>query len=490
MLETSTPQPPETIKGAVHTDRRHDSGHKHVSGEAIYVDDIPMPANCLDVHIAMSQRAHAKVTHMDVSAVRSAPGVVAVLTAADIPGTNDVSPVFGDDPMFADGLVQCAGQSLFAVAAETIDLARAAARLAVVTYEDLPAYITIDEAMEAGSLLEAPYTMSRGDAAPAIDRAPHNLSGRFYVGGQEHFYLEGQAALAIPGEDDDVLVHSSTQHPSEIQHTVGKVLGIPNNAVTVEIRRMGGGFGGKETSGNLPAAAAALVAKMTNRPAKVCYDRDEDMIITGKRHDFRIDYRVGFDSQGSILGIEFDQAARCGMSYDLSMAICDRAMFHADNAYYLPHARITSYRCKTHTVSSCAFRGFGGPQGMIGMERVIDEIAHALGKDPLNVRRINFYAAPDEDSERNVTPYHMTVEDCVIDEMVDELITSSEYETRRAEIREWNKQSSIIKRGIAVSPVKFGIAFTTSFLNQAGALVHVYHDGSIHLNHGGIAERL
>ncbi len=481
----SVGRPTEDLNGAVHSSRRHDSGHKHVSGEAVYVDDIPMPANCLNIYIAMSERAHARITGMDVSAVRTAPGVAAVLTAGDVPGENDVSPVNGDDPLFADGLVQCAGQSLFAVAAETIELARAAARLAVVTYEDLPAYITIDQAMEANSLLEAPYTMARGDAATAIDGAPHVLDGRFYLGGQEHFYLEGQAALAVPGEDEDVLVYSSTQHPSEIQHTVGKVLGIPNNAVAVEIRRMGGGFGGKETSGNLPAAAAALVAKLTGRPAKVCYDRDDDMIITGKRHDFRIDYRVGFDDDGGILGIEYDQAARCGMSYDLSMAICDRAMFHADNTYYLPHARITSYRCKTHTVSSCAFRGFGGPQGMIAMERVIDEIAHTLGRDPLAVREVNYYDPPDADSDRNVTPYHMTVEDCVIREITDELKVSSDYEARRAEIHQWNEQSPVIKRGIALSPVKFGISFTTSFLNQAGALVHIYHDGSIHLNHGG-----
>jgi xanthine dehydrogenase large subunit len=485
MLEVPAAQSPDNISGAVHTDRRHDSGHKHVSGDALYVDDIPTPANCLSIYIGMSTHAHAKVTAMDLSAVRKAPGVVTVLSAGDVPGTNDVSPVNGDDPVFADGVVECVGQSLFAVAAETIHQARAAAKLAIVDYEDLPAYITIDEAMEAGSLMEEPYTMARGDAGPAIDGATRSLSGRFHVGGQEHFYLEGQAALAIPGEDDDVLVHSSTQHPHEIQHTVCKVLGVAENAVTVETRRMGGGFGGKETSGNLPAAVSAMVAKLTNRPAKVCYDRDDDMIITGKRHDFRIDYRVGFDDDGTIQGIEYDQVARCGMSFDLSMAICDRAMFHADNTYYLPHARITSYRCKTHTVSACAFRGFGGPQGMVAMERVIDEIAFSLNKDPMDVRRVNFYAAPDEDSDRNVTPYHMTVEDCVIDEMVDELVVSSDYAARRAEIRDWNADSPVLKRGIALSPVKFGISFTTSFLNQAGALVHIYTDGSIHLNHGG-----
>jgi len=329
--------------------------------------------------------------------------------------------------------------------------------------------------------------MERGDARAAIAAAPHMLEGRFYVGGQEHFYLEGQVAFAVPGEDEEVTVHCSSQHPSEIQHKVARVLGAPNHAVTVEVRRMGGGFGGKESQGNLPAAVAALVAKLTGRPAKCCYDRDDDMMITGKRHDFRIDYRVGFDGEGRILGIEFEQAARCGMSIDLSLAIADRAMFHADNAYYLPAVRITSYRCKTHTQSNTAFRGFGGPQGMAAMEHVIEEIAHVLACDPLDVRRSNFYdpmgARPV--APRNLTPYSQTVEDCVIEEIVEELEASSEYRRRRREIREWNALSPVLKRGIALTPVKFGISFTNTMMNQAGALVHVYADGSIALNHGG-----
>ncbi|MEQ9123242.1 MAG: xanthine dehydrogenase molybdopterin binding subunit, partial [Alphaproteobacteria bacterium] len=312
---------------------------------------------------------------------------------------------------------------------------------------------------------------------------------RIYLGGQEHFYLEGQIALVTPGEDGDVLVQCSSQHPSEIQHTVAKVLGQANNAVAVEVRRMGGAFGGKESQGNLPAAVAALAAVRSGRAVKVRYDRDQDMTITGKRHDFRIDYRVGFDDMGRIEGIAFDQAARCGMSYDLSDPICDRAMFHADNAYYLPNARITSYRCKTHTVSNTAFRGFGGPQGMVGMERVIDEIAHAVGRDPADVRVENFYdPAPEAGGAprpRTVTTYHMTVEDNVIHEIVADLRRSSDYDRRRAEISAWNAASPILKRGIALTPVKFGISFTLTFLNQAGALVHVYNDGSVHLNHGG-----
>ena len=475
------------IDGGVRAAQRHDSGEKHVSGEAIYVDDMREPPGTLHIYIAMSERAHAVVKRLELERVRAQPGVAIVLTAKDVPGVNDVSPFAGDDPVFADGLVQYHGQSLFAVAADTMAEARGAARLAVVEYEDKSALLTVDEAMQAKSFLEPPCSMERGDARAAIAAAPHMLEGRFYVGGQEHFYLEGQVAFAVPGEDEEVTLHCSSQHPSEIQHKVARVLGVPNHAVTVEVRRMGGGFGGKESQGNLPAAVAALVAKLTGRPAKCCYDRDDDMMITGKRHDFRVDYRVGFDGEGRILGIEFEQAARCGMSIDLSLAIADRAMFHADNAYYLPAVRITSYRCKTHTQSNTAFRGFGGPQGMAAMEHVIEEIAHVLACDPLDVRRSNFYdpmgARPV--APRNLTPYSQTVEDCVIEEIVEELEASSEYRRRRREIREWNALSPVLKRGIALTPVKFGISFTNTMMNQAGALVHVYADGSIALNHGG-----
>jgi len=473
------------VTGAVHNSQRHDSGHKHVAGEAVFIDDIKAPAGTLDVHIAMSDRAHAKILSMDLTAVKQAPGVVAVIAASDIPGTNDISPAMGDDPLFAVNLVEYAGQSLFAVAAETLDQARSAADLAIIEYADLPAIVTVDQAMDAKSLLEAPYVMARGDADGAITRSGNVLDGRIYMGGQEHFYLEGQVSLVEPGEDEDVIVHCSTQHPSEIQHTVAKVLNTANHAVTVEVRRMGGGFGGKESNGNLPAAAAAIIARKTGRPAKVCYDRDQDMVITGKRHDFRIDYRVGFGDDGRIEGISFEQAARCGMSYDLSIPICDRAMFHADNTYYLPDVSITSYRCKTNTVSNTAFRGFGGPQGMVGIERVIDQIAHHLGKDPLDVRAVNYYDPMGGVGDRSVTPYNMTVEDNVIADLVGDLRKSSDYDQRRAEIRDWNKTSKNLKRGIALTPVKFGISFTLTFLNQAGALVHVYTDGSIHLNHGG-----
>jgi xanthine dehydrogenase large subunit len=475
-----------SISGGVHQSLRHDSGHKHVTGEAIYVADLPEPPGTLNVYIAGSSRAHAAITSMDLSAVRAAPGVTCVVSAEDIPGHNDVSPIAGDDPMFAEGLVQYYGQSLFAVAASSWAEARAAVDLAVIDYQDKEAILTIDEAMKAKNFLMDPYVMQRGDAAAAIKAASHSLAGRFEIGGQEHFYLECQAAFAIPGEDSDVSVFCSTQHPTEIQHKVAQVLDIPQNAVSVEVRRMGGAFGGKESQGNLPAATAALVAAKTGRPVKVIYDRDDDMTITGKRHDFRIDYRVGFDNQGVISGIEFDHAVRCGMSWDLSQPISDRAMFHADNCYFLANATITSYRCKTNTQSNTAFRGFGGPQGMVAMERVIEEIATTLHMDPLDVRKVNFYDHKDsKNPQRRLTPYGMEVEDCVIQDIIEELEASSDYAKRRAEIEKWNVGSPVMKRGIALTPLKFGISFTKTFLNQAGALVHIYTDGSIHLNHGG-----
>ncbi|MFO1172901.1 MAG: xanthine dehydrogenase molybdopterin binding subunit [Hyphomicrobiaceae bacterium] len=474
------------IKGGVSDALQHDSGLKHTTGAAIYTDDIPDPPGTLKVYIAQSTRAHAVITQLDVEAVRTAPGVVCVMTAADIPGINDVSPIKGDDPMFAHDVVEYYGQSLFAVAAETIEQARAAAAKAIIRYDDLPAILTIDQAMAAQSYLEPPAVMANGDAAAAIAAAPRVLEGRIRIGGQEHFYLEGQAALAVPGEDGDMLVYSSTQHPTEIQHKVAGVLGLANHAVTVEVRRMGGGFGGKESQGNLPACVAALAARLTGRPAKCVYDRDDDFMLTGKRHDFRIDYRVGFDEAGRILGLEVEQAVRCGMSFDLSQPICDRAMLHADNTYYLPAVRVTSHRLKTHTQSNTAFRGFGGPQGMLGMERVIDHIAHNLDLDPLVVRARNLYAARREPSEaRKATPYGMIVEDMVAGEIMERLSETSDYAKRREEIRAFNARSPILKRGIALTPVKFGISFTKTFLNQAGALVHLYNDGSISVNHGG-----
>jgi xanthine dehydrogenase large subunit len=419
--------------------------------------------------------------------VRSAPGVIDVLTAADIPGDNDVSPTPAhDDPIFATDLVEYAGQSIFAVVADSRHAARAAALLARVTYEERTPIVTIAQALAAGSLLEPSYTMARGDLDAAFESALHILTGQLEIGGQEHFYLEGQAALAIPGEDDDMLVHSSTQHPSEIQHKIAHALGLPFHAVTVDVRRMGGGFGGKESQGNLPAVVAAIAARKLGRPVKCVYDRDDDFMLTGKRHDLTIQYRVGFDAEGRLLALDVEQSVRCGMSFDLSQPIADRAMFHADNCYFLPAVRIRSHRLKTHTQSNTAFRGFGGPQGMLGAERIIEHVAHHLQLDPVEVRRRNFYPHADRpEPARATTPYFMQVEDCIIDDIVAELERTSEYQQRRQDIRAWNASSPILKRGIALTPVKFGISFTKTFLNQAGALVHVYADGSVQLNHGG-----
>ena len=472
----------ERIVGGVNQPRRHDSAWKHVTGEAAYIDDLPAPAGLLHVYLGISAKAHARITALDLEAVRAAPGVVLVLTAADVPGANDVSPTHRhDEPLFATTVVEYAGQPLFAVAALTRDQARRAARRAVVEYEELPAVLDVAAALPTEKLVTDPLTLQRGDAAAAISGAPRRLEGRIEIGGQDHFYLEGQIAMAIPGEDEEVTVFSSTQHPSEIQHMVAIVLGVPNNAVTVECRRMGGGFGGKETQGNLFACVVALTAKKTGRAAKIRPDRDDDMVITGKRHDFVADYTVGYDDDGRIQGVEMTYAARCGFSADLSGPVTDRALFHADNCYYFENAHLRSLPLKTNTVSNTAFRGFGGPQGMVAGERVIDEIAYALGLDPLEIRKLNFYGA----GERNVTPYHQTVEDNVIHEIVGELERSSDYWGRRAAIREHNASSRVIKRGLALTPVKFGISFTATQYNQAGALVHVYTDGSIHLNHGG-----
>ena len=359
-----------TIRGGVHKALAHDSGFKHVSGEAVYVDDIPEPTRCLHLYAAMSEHAHARLITLDVSAVRTMPGVACVLTADDIPGQNDVSPTgTGDDPCLAEGMVHFLGQPLFAVAAESIEQARAAATRAVVEMEPLEAILSIEQALESRSFVLEPHTMRRGAPEQALASAPHRLSGRIHIGGQDHFYLEGQVSLAIPMEDGDVVVHCSTQHPSEVQHNVAKVLGRPDNAVTVEVRRMGGGFGGKETQASQWAALAALAALKTGRAAKMRLDRDDDMIMTGKRHDFIADYDVGFDSDGRIQGVVMMLAARCGFSADLSGAIVDRAMFHADNCYYLDNVEITAHRCRTNTVSNTAFRGFGGPQGMVVVER-------------------------------------------------------------------------------------------------------------------------
>ncbi|OQP87640.1 xanthine dehydrogenase molybdopterin binding subunit [Rhizobium rhizosphaerae] len=473
------------LSAPMHAARRHDSAHKHVAGSADYIDDMPEPAGTLHAALGMTDRAHAQILSMDFTDVEKAPGVVCVLTARDMPHSNDISPSHLDDePVLADGLVQFHGQPAFAVIAETREQARRAARLAKIVYRDLPHVIDPADAIEQSApLVTKPLTLKRGEAEAALDQSPRTLKGRMRIGGQEHFYLESHIAFAIPGEDDDVTVWSSTQHPSEVQHMVSHVLGVPSHAVTVQVRRMGGGFGGKETQGNQFAALAAVAAKKLNRPVKFRPDRDEDMTATGKRHDFVVDYEVGFDADGHILAVKANYAARCGFSSDLSGPVTDRALFHADNAYFYPHVLLTSQPLKTNTVSNTAYRGFGGPQGMVGGERMIEEVAYALGLDPLEVRKRNFYGEPG--SGRDLTPYHQEVEDNIIARLVDELERDADYQARRKAILAFNETSRVIRKGIALTPVKFGISFTMTAFNQAGALVHVYQDGSIHLNHGG-----
>jgi xanthine dehydrogenase large subunit len=464
----------------VHKPIAHDSAERHVSGSATYVDDMREPKGTLHVAPGGAPVARGRIRRLDLDAVRSAPGVVAVLTAADIPGHNNIGAIVPDEQLLADKEVRFHGQPVFAVVADSYIAARRAAKLGRIEIEAEKPLITVDDALAAGSRVLDDYDFIVGDAPAAAAASPHRVKGTVYIGGQEHFYLEGQAALAIPLEAGEMLIHSSTQHPSEVQHITAHMLGVKQAAITVEVRRMGGGFGGKESQATQWAALAALGAHVTKRPCKLRLDRDNDMAMTGKRHDFRADYDVGFDDTGCILAYDVQLAARCGHSADLSPGVIDRAMFHADNAYFLPAAAIRSKRLKTNTVSNTAFRGFGGPQGMMAIERAIDAIAWKLGRDPLDVRMRNFYAPG-----RDTTPFGMKVEDNVLPELIGQLERTSEYRARRKASAEFNAGSRFLKRGIALTPVKFGISFTNISMNQGGALVHVYRDGSVHLNHGG-----
>jgi xanthine dehydrogenase large subunit len=459
----------------------HESAALHVTGTAAYTDDLPEPRGTLHAALGVSPVAHGRLRGLDLAAVRAAAGVVDVIVAADLPGANDVGPIVHDDPILADAELHFAGQPVFAVLATSVNAARRAATLARFDVEALPAILTIDEALAAQSYVLPPVHVTRGDAAAALARAPHRLRGEVRSGGQDHFYLEGQVALAVPEEAGGIRVFSSTQHPGEVQHMVARALGIDASAVVVQCRRMGGGFGGKETQMSLFACVAAVLARRSGRAVKLRLDRDDDMRSTGKRHAFLYRYDVGFDDAGRILGLDLTLASRCGFSADLSGPINDRAVFHADNAYWLPDVAIHSYRCRTNTVSDTAFRGFGGPQGMFAIEAVIEAVAAHLGQDPLDVRRANFYGT----TERNVTPFGMTVEDNIAPALVERLAETSRYRDRREAIRAWNRTSPVVKRGIALTPVKFGISFTATHYNQAGALVHVYSDGTVLLNHGG-----
>jgi xanthine dehydrogenase large subunit len=459
----------------------HDSGAKHVQGAAEYIDDIPEPAGTLHVAIGGAPAARGAIRALDLTDVRTAPGVVAVVTAADIPGKNDVSPANADEPVLAQTAVMFHSQPVFAVVATSREAARRAALRGRIEVAAERPNVSVEQGRAAGEFVLPDYAFVSDNVGAALAAAPLRAGGTLHIGGQEHFYLEGQIALAVPGEDGAMLVYSSTQHPSEVQHVVARVLDLPDSFVTCRVRRMGGGFGGKETQATQWAVIAALAARVTGRPCKLRLDRDADMAMTGKRHDFAVGYAVGFDADGRIRAVDLELDARCGCSADLSIGVVDRAMFHADNAYFLPEFRIHSRRVKTNTVSNTAFRGFGGPQGMLAIERVIDAIAWQLGLDPLDVRKANLYGPG-----RDLTPYGQTVEDCDVALLViEQLERSSDYRARRKEIAAFNARSPILKRGIALTPVKFGISFTLTHLNQAGALVHVYQDGSVHLNHGG-----
>ncbi len=459
----------------------HDSAFSHVSAQARYIDDLLLPTSTLHAAIGMSPLAHANIHAIDLSAVMTAPGLVATLQAKEIPGKNNYGPILQDDPILSDTLVQYVGQPIFAVAATSHRLARQAVRRFKWEATPLPAILDITEALKANSFVIPSQTLVRGEPQKALASSPFRLQSELTIGGQDHFYLEGQIAVAIPQENSGMLIYSSTQHPSEVQHLVALALNLHSHDVNIVCQRMGGAFGGKESQPALIACIAALLAQKTGHPVKLRLDRDDDMIMTGKRHDFLAQYDVGFSATGRINALKIMLASRCGYSADLSGPVNDRTICHVDNAYFLENVEIISHRCKTNTVSNTAFRGFGGPQGMMAIESVMDDIAGHLQCDPLDIRRENFYGIHD----RNITPYSMKVEDNVIHLIVDQLEKSSHYQQRRSRIQALNANHRFIKRGIALTPVKFGISFNATHYNQAGALLHLYTDGTLLLNHGG-----
>jgi xanthine dehydrogenase large subunit len=472
--------------GEVGRSRPHDSAALHVSGRAHYTDDLPEPIGTLHAALGLSPLAHGVIESLDLDRLRALPGVVAVLGARDIPGANDCGPLVHDDPILAGeagATLRYRGQPVFVVVARSRDEARRAAALApkVIHARPLPALLTAEEAHAAGQYVVPPMHLVRGDAAAAMAAAPHRFKARFAVGGQEQFYLEGQISLAVPADDHGMNVFCSTQHPSEMQHVVAHALGIASHAVRVECRRMGGGFGGKESQSALFACVAAVAARRLNAPVKLRLDRDDDFLVTGRRHGFVYEAEVGHDDEGRILGAEITMLSNAGHSADLSGPVMTRALCHFDNAYWLPHVAIHGYSAKTNTQSNTAFRGFGGPQGAIAIEMLLDSVARRLGLDALAVRRANLYGT----SERNLTPYGQVVEDNIAPELIDQLVASSGYARRREAIAAFNATSPVLKKGLALVPLKFGISFNVTHLNQAGALVHVYTDGSVLVNHGG-----
>ncbi len=471
------------------TDVVHESAHLHVTGSATYIDDIPEHAGTLYAALILSPVAHGELIGegIDRAAILKAHGVVAVYTAKDIPGENNCGPIVHDDPFLAVGKVEFLGQAVAVVVAREMLYAREAAKKAKVQVRELPAILTIDEAMQANSFVMPPKGITRGNAAEAIAKAPHKIKGSTATGQQEQFYLEGQITYAVPREDGQLTLYVSTQHPDGNQREAASALNLTTNDVEVICRRMGGGFGGKEGNSSIFSQSAALAAFKLQKPVKLRVNRDDDMTITGKRHDFRTDYEVGFDEEGRILGANIALHSRCGYSTDYSGPVNDRACLHIDNCYYLPNLQLISHRCKTHTQSATAFRGFGGPQGMFAIETVIEQIANTLGKDPLEVRKLNMYRDPAESGnpETMVTQYGQTIEDWVGDKVVAQVEAEAGYAARRAAVNAFNKANKHRKRGLALVPLKFGISFTATMLNQGGALLNIYMDGSVSVNHGG-----
>ena len=474
-----TPQDAAPASGRA---QAHESAAAQVAGVAPYIDDLPEVRGTLHAAPILSPVAHGRLRGVDASAALALPGVREVILAKDIAGHRMLASFIGDEPIFALDTVQHVGQVVGLVVADSVMQARRGARAVQLDISALPAILSIEQALASQSYVLPPVFVKRGDAARALSRAPFTLSGTLEVGGQEHFYLEGQIAYALPQEQNQWLVYSSTQHPGEVQHWVAHALGLDQHAVRVECRRMGGGFGGKETQAGHLAVWAAIAAHKLKRPVKLRLDRDDDFMITGKRHPFAYEYTAGFDATGRLCGLKLMMAANCGFSADLSGPVADRALFHCDNAYFLEDVEIASYRCKLNTQSHTAFRGFGGPQGMIVIEAIMGDIARHLRLDPLDVRLRNLYS---DEMSRNTTHYQMKVEDNILQPLLLEIASTSRYRQRRDAIALWNAHSAVIKRGLALTPVKFGISFTATLFNQAGALVHVYLDGSIQVNHGG-----
>ena len=460
----------------------HESARAHVTGEAVYIDDIPPSRGELLVDFVGSPLAHGRIVSIDVAEASKVDGVVAVMTDRDIPGARAFGPIVDDEEVLAGEECHHVGQPIVLIAAETREALRAAKAAVRIVMEPLPAVLTIDAAIAGGHFLGPTRRIARGDARSAMGRAEHVLSGELRMGGQEHFYLEPQAARAVPGEGGQILIQSSTQNPSEVQSVVARVLGLRHNQVVCECRRMGGGFGGKESQAAHPAALAALVASRTGRAARVVYARDQDMQVTGKRHPYLARYRVGFTGEGLITALEMDLHSDGGCAFDLSLAVMERSMLHAENAYFIPDISIRGAVCRTNLPSNTAFRGFGGPQGIAAMEAVIEDVATRLGLDPLDVRRRNLYGGPG----RDVTPYGQVLPGInTLSEVVDGLADSSDYRRRREALATFNASSPSYLKGLALTPVKFGISFTRRTLNQGNSLVNIYLDGTVQVSTGG-----